>query len=69
MIRARERLSDFHGEVLVLWSHNPVTPARHAERLAELTSSTVRFIDDASLLIMLDQPEQTAREIGAFLTR
>jgi hypothetical protein len=33
-----------------------------------LTSGTIRYVDDAKVLIMLDQPEQTAREIGAFLT-
>lgn len=41
LFRATRAVADFNGDVLVLWSHNPV---------------------------MLDQPEQTAREIGAFLT-
>ena len=27
------------------------------------------YVDDANVLVMLDQPEQTARQIGAFLTR
>ena len=39
----------------------------HAEALAELTGGTLRFIDDAYVLIMLDQPEATAEAIGAFL--
>jgi len=46
-----------------------VMPDRHACRLAELTNATLRYVDDAHVLIMLDQPEQTAREIGAFLRR
>jgi pimeloyl-ACP methyl ester carboxylesterase len=69
LIRATNRLADFDGDVLVLWSRNPVMPDDHATRLAELTGATLRYVDDANVLIMLDQPEQTAREIGAFLTR
>jgi pimeloyl-ACP methyl ester carboxylesterase len=69
LIRATNRLADFDGDVLVLWSRNPVMPDEHATRLAELTNGTLRYVDDANVLVMLDQPEQTAREIGAFLTR
>lgn len=69
LVRATESLARFDGDVLVLWSHNPVMPDRHARRLAELTNATLRYVDDAHVLIMLDQPEQTAREIGAFLSR
>jgi pimeloyl-ACP methyl ester carboxylesterase len=69
LVRATERLKDFDGEVLVLWSHNPVMPDEHATRLADLTDGTLRYVDDANVLIMLDAPEQTAREIGAFLAR
>jgi pimeloyl-ACP methyl ester carboxylesterase len=43
-------------------------PDSHADRLARLTGGAVRWIDDAYVLVMLDQPEATAREIGAFLT-
>ena len=68
LIRATKRLADFDGDVLVLWSRNPVMRDDHATRLAELTGGTLRYVDDANVLIMLDQPEQTAREIGAFLT-
>ena len=68
LIRATTRLSEFDGDVLVLWSHNPVMPDEHAIRLADLTGGTLRYVDDANVLIMLDQPAQTAREIGAFLT-
>jgi pimeloyl-ACP methyl ester carboxylesterase len=68
LVRATRSLAGFDGDVLVLWSHNPVMPDRHARELADLTSGTLRYVDDARVLIMLDQPEQTAREIGAFLT-
>jgi pimeloyl-ACP methyl ester carboxylesterase len=68
LIRATNRLADFDGDVLVLWSRNPVTPNSHATRLAELTGGTLRYIDDANVLVMLDQPEQTAAAIGDFLT-
>ena len=69
LIRATNRLAGFDGGVLVLWSRNPVMPDDHATHLAELTGGTLRYIDDANVLVMLDQPEQTALEIGAFLTR
>jgi pimeloyl-ACP methyl ester carboxylesterase len=68
LIRATNRLADFDGDVLVLWSRNPVMPDDHATRLAELTGATLRYVDDANVLVMLDAPKQTAREIGAFLT-
>jgi pimeloyl-ACP methyl ester carboxylesterase len=68
LIRATEGLKAFDGDVLVLWSRNPVMPDQHATRLAELTGGTLRYVDDANVLIMLDQPERTAREIGAFLS-
>jgi len=67
LIRATNRLADFDGDVLVLWSRNPVMPDDHATRLAELTGATLRYIDDANVLVMLDQPEQTAAELGKFL--
>jgi pimeloyl-ACP methyl ester carboxylesterase len=67
LIRATNRLADFDGDVLVLWSRNPVMPADHATRLAELTGGMPRYIDDANVLVMLDQPEQTAAELGKFL--
>ena len=68
LIRATEKLADFRGDVLMLWARNRVMPVAHAERLAEITGGTVRYIDNAKVLVMLDQPEATAREIGAFLT-
>jgi len=66
--RATKRLADFDGDVLVLWSHNPVMPDEHATQLADLTGGALRYVDDANVLIMLDQPEQTARAIGEFLS-
>lgn len=69
LVHSTERLKDFDGDVLVLWSHNPVMPDDHAARLADLTNGTLRYVDDANVLIMLDQPAQTASEIGAFLAR
>jgi pimeloyl-ACP methyl ester carboxylesterase len=69
LIRATNRLADFDGDVLVLWSHNPAMPDSHATRLAELTGGALRYIDDANVLVMLDQPERTAHAIGDFLTR
>ncbi|WP_319445119.1 MULTISPECIES: alpha/beta hydrolase [unclassified Mycobacterium] len=68
LTRATNRLKDFHGDVLVLWSHNPVMPDEHAIRLADLTAGELRYVDDANVLIMLDQPQQTAHAIGEFLT-
>jgi pimeloyl-ACP methyl ester carboxylesterase len=68
LIRATNSLKDFTGPALVLWSRNPVMPADHATRLTELTGGTLRQIDDAYVLVMLDQPERTACAIGEFLT-
>jgi pimeloyl-ACP methyl ester carboxylesterase len=68
LIRATNRLADFSGPALVLWSRNPVMPAEHGERLADvLPQGELRHVDDAYVLVMLDQPEQTAKEIAAFL--
>jgi len=67
LVRATERLSGFAGDVAVLWSRNRVMPFAHAEKLAGLTGGTLRLIDDAYVLVMLDQPEATAEAIGAFL--
>ncbi|WP_156689209.1 alpha/beta fold hydrolase [Mycobacterium sp. Marseille-P9652] len=68
LIRATNALSGFAGPALVLWSDNPVMPRSHAERLAALLrGARRRHIDDAYVLTMLDQPERTAAEIGAFL--
>jgi pimeloyl-ACP methyl ester carboxylesterase len=67
LIRATNSLKDFRGQALVLWSRNPVMPDKHATRLAELTGAMLHYVDDANVLVMLDQPEQTAQAIGKFL--
>jgi pimeloyl-ACP methyl ester carboxylesterase len=68
LIRATNRLADFDGPALVLWSSNPVMPALHGEQLAALLpNGRLQQVDDAYVLVMLDQPERTARAIGEFL--
>lgn len=70
LIRATERLADFSGPALVLWSHNPVMPDEHAEKLAALLpQGELRYVDDAHVLVMLDQPAATAAAISVFLLR
>jgi len=65
--QATNSLKDFTGPALVLWSRNPVMPAEHGERLAALLpQGQLRQVDDAYVLVMLDQPEQTAAELGKF---
>lgn len=69
LIEATNALAEFTGPALVLWTDNPVMPAEHGRRLADvLPNAQLRHVDDAYVLLMLDQPERTAREIGAFLT-
>lgn len=68
LIRATNRLADFDGPALVLWSRNPVMPADHGEQLAALLpNGRLQEVHDAYVLVMLDQPQQTARAIGEFL--
>ncbi|MBX7434087.1 alpha/beta hydrolase [Mycobacterium sp. Y57] len=68
LIRATNRLAEFDRPALVLWSDNPVMPAEHGRRLAELLPrGRLQIVDDAYVLVMLDQPERTARAIGDFL--
>ena len=55
------------------WCCGAATPScrtSHGERLAALLpKGDLRQVDDAYVLVMTDQPEQTARAIGEFLTR
>ena len=68
LIRATQRLAAFEGPALVLWSENPVMPVEHGRRLADLLPhGRLTMIDDAYVLVMLDQPEHTAAAIGEFL--
>jgi pimeloyl-ACP methyl ester carboxylesterase len=70
LTRATNRLADFTGPALVLWSENPVMPVEHGDRLAALLPhGELRQVEDAYVLVMLDQPEQTAATVGEFLTR
>ena len=69
LIRATNRLAEFTGPALVLWSENPVMPTEHATRLAELLPhGRLAHVDNAYVLVMLDQPQQTATALGEFLT-
>lgn len=69
LIRATAMLREFDRPALVLWSDNPVMPAEHGHRLAELLpQGRLQIVDDAYVLVMLDQPERTAAAIGDFLT-
>lgn len=68
LIRATNRLAEFDRPALVLWTDNPVMPAEHGRRLAELLpQGRLETIDDAYVLVMLDQPERTAQAISRFL--
>ncbi|MEH3141105.1 MAG: alpha/beta hydrolase [Mycobacterium kyogaense] len=68
LIEATNQLASFDRPALVLWSDNPVMPVEHAHRLTELLpQGRLEFVDDAYVLVMLDQPERTAAAIGAFL--
>jgi hypothetical protein len=44
-------------------------PERHATALAALTGAQLTYVDDARVLIMLDQPQATAGAMGAFLVQ
>ncbi|MGV0717891.1 alpha/beta hydrolase [Mycolicibacterium sp. XJ662] len=69
LIRATNRLAEFDGDALVLWSRNPVMPVAHGERLAALLpKAQLRYVDDAYVLVMLDNPHQTAQALSAFLS-
>ncbi|MFY2859695.1 alpha/beta fold hydrolase [Mycobacterium sp. THU-M104] len=70
LVRSTNRLAEFDRPALILWSHNPLMPATHAQRLgALLPNAQLRFVDDAYVLVMLDQPEHVATQIKTFLTR
>ena len=66
-----EALSRFTGDVLVLWhTVGTAVPIEHGPRLAALMArATLVRIEGAGILVMLDEPLPTAREISAFLAR
>lgn len=69
LIEATNQLATFDRPALVLWSDNPVMPVAHARRLTELLpDGRLQMIDDAHVLVMLDQPQRTAAALAAFLT-
>jgi len=69
LIQATKRLAEFTGPSLVLWSDNPVMPAEHGTRLAGLLpNGRLGHIENAYVLVMLDQPQRTATAVGDFLT-
>lgn len=68
LIDATNQLATFDRPALVLWSDNPVMPVEHGRRLAELLpAGRLQTIDDAYVLVMLDQPQQTAAALAGFL--
>ena len=42
-------------------------PDEHGDAPRRVDRRDAALVDDANVLVMLDQPEQTAQEIGAFL--
>lgn len=69
LVSGTERLAGFNRPALVLWSRNRLMPAAHADRLAALLpDARLRLVDDAYVLVMLDQPEQVAARMTVFLT-
>ncbi|TRW84781.1 alpha/beta hydrolase [Mycolicibacterium sp. 018/SC-01/001] len=69
LIAATKQLAAFDRPALILWSDNPVMPVDHARRLAELLpAGRLEMIDDAYVLVMLDQPERTAAALARFLS-
>jgi pimeloyl-ACP methyl ester carboxylesterase len=67
--RGDESAGHLDRPALVLWSQNPVMPADHARRLADLLpAGRLQMIDDAYVLVMLDQPQRTAAALAAFLS-
>lgn len=69
LVSQTEALSKFQGPALVIWaSENKVMPMEHARRLVELMpQAQLHIIDDAYVLVTLDQPQRVAQLIGAFL--
>lgn len=69
LIAATEKLRDFTGPALVIWApETNVMRREHGQGLTDLLpKGKLAEVDDAYVLIMLDQPEKTAQLIGEFL--
>ncbi|OZG28686.1 alpha/beta hydrolase [Williamsia sp. 1138] len=69
LIADTEKLRDFTGPALVIWApRTNVMRREHGEQLAKLLpKGSLAEVDDAYVLIMLDQPERTAELISEFL--
>ena len=69
LIAATEKLRDFAGPVLIIWApETNVMRREHGQQLTDLfPKGTLAEVDDAYVLIMLDQPQRTAELIGEFL--
>lgn len=69
LIAATEKLRDFTGPALVIWApETGVMRREHGQGLADLLpKGNLTEIDDAYVLVMLDQPQRTADLISEFL--
>lgn len=69
LVTATEKLRDFTGPALVIWApRTNVMRREHGEQLASLLpKGDLAEVDDAYVLIMLDQPQRTAELISEFL--
>jgi len=68
-LAAAEKLRDFHGPSMVMWSrHDRVFPRRDAQRLADLLPrGELRWIDDAYTFASLDNPARMIELVLEFL--
>jgi pimeloyl-ACP methyl ester carboxylesterase len=69
LVAATERLADFRGPALVVWApETPVMPPDHGRKLAEtFADGRLVEVDDAYVLLPLDQPARLAELIDTFL--
>jgi pimeloyl-ACP methyl ester carboxylesterase len=69
LIAATETLRDFTGPALIIWAPDTnVMRREHGQQLADLLpKGALAEVDDAYVLIMLDQPQRTAELISEFL--
>jgi pimeloyl-ACP methyl ester carboxylesterase len=69
LIDATEKLRDFTGPALVIWAPETNVMCReHGQALTDLLpKGKLAEVDDAYVLVMLDQPQRTAELIAEFL--